>query len=94
MTHIKDIIIKRIELIDEDMLLNTINKLKYYNVNLFNDQGQLDYENFRNSYFKTYDLLFETDIPVNGIRYQLCDFMSAVQVIVGIRNFNRFIVGK
>lgn len=94
MESIEEIIIKRIDYLEDSVLQNTIAKLKSYNVNLFGNQNKFILEDFRNDYFKTYNLLFENDIPVNGIKYQLCDFMSSIQVIVGIRNFNRFISGR
>lgn len=94
MDSLEEIINSRINNLDIEILNRTVNKLKLYNVNLFNNQNEFIYEDFRNDYFKTYDLLFKNDILVNGIKYQLCDFMSAVQVIVGIRNFNRFLSGK
>ena len=94
MENIEEIIIKRINNLECDVLNRTINRLKVYNVYLFNNQGVFNCKDFRKDYFKTYNLLFKNDIPVNGIKYQLCDFMSSVQVIVGIINYNRFLNGE
>ncbi len=91
MESVKEIIIKRINSIDEDVLNKVTDTLKMYGVNLLNDNNEFILEDFRNDYFKTYDFLFRKDIPINGIRYQLYDFVSAVQVIVGVRNFYRFL---
>jgi len=52
--------------------------------------GEFDYDKFREDCIKTSKKLFKNDKPINGIRYQFCDFMSAVQIIVGIRNISEF----
>jgi len=90
---IEETIAKRIYSIDYDVLKRITDTLNLYGVNLLDNQGKFNLKEFRNDYFKTYDLLFKNDIPVNGIRYQLCNFVSAVQEIVGLRNFYRFLNG-
>lgn len=91
MENVEEIINKRIKNIDGDLLVKTIHELNFYNVNLFNSQNKFVCKDFKNDFLKTYDLLFENDIPINGIKYQLADFMSTVQIIVGIRNMGRFL---
>jgi len=83
---------KRIDNIDFDLFCDVIDKLQVYGVNLYNGEGEWDFEQFRNSCKKTFGLLSKNDEPhpETGIKYQLCYFMSAVQAIVGIRNITEF----
>jgi hypothetical protein len=90
MEDIKTIVYKRINYIDLDILCDAVDKFKVYGVNFYNKKGQFDYDKFRKGCIKTSKKLFENDKPINGIRYQFCDFMSVVQTIVGIRNMCEF----
>jgi hypothetical protein len=81
---------KRIQTIDLNLLCDVVDKFKNYGVNFYNRKGEFVFDKFRKDCIKTSKLLFKNDKPVNDIRYQLCDFMSAVQTIVGIRNITEF----
>ena len=61
-------------------------------LNFYNNNGEFIFEKFRSDCIKTCDLLFKKDKPHpnTGIKYELSDFMSAVQTIVGIRNITEF----
>jgi ppGpp synthetase/RelA/SpoT-type nucleotidyltranferase len=90
MEDIKTIVLKRINYIDLNTLCDVVDKLKLYNVNFYNNKGEFIYEKFKKDCIKTSKKLFKNDKPINGIRYQFCDFMSAIQTIVGIRNMCEF----
>jgi len=83
---------KRIDNMNFNLFCDVIDKLQVYGVNLYNGLGEWDFGQFRNDCKKTFNLLFKNDEPrpETGIKYQLCDFMSAVQAIVGIRNITEF----
>lgn len=84
---------KRIDDINFDLFCDIIDKLQIYGVNLYNGEGEWDFDQFRRDCQNTYKLLYKNDVPdpETGIKYQLCDFMSAVQALVGIRNITEFI---
>ena len=92
MENLESKIQKRIDNINFDLFCEIIDKFQVYGVNLYNGEGEWDFDQFRKDCQKTYALLFKKDKPdiVTGIKYQLCDFMSAVQAIVGIRNITEF----
>ena len=92
MDSLEKIVIQRIQTIDLDLLCDIVEKFKKYGVNFYNRQGRFDYNKFRQDCQKTSLKLFKNDMPhpVTNIRYQYADFLSAVQTITGIRNFNRF----
>ena len=83
---------KRIDDINFDLFCDVIDKLQVYGVNLYNGEGEWDFDKFRNDCKNTFKILFKTDEPhpETGIKYQLCDFMSAVQATVGIKNITEF----
>jgi len=83
---------QRIDDINFDLFCDVIDKLQVYGVNLYNGEGKWDFNQFRNDCKKTYNILFKNDKthPETVIKYQLCDFMSAVQAIVGIRDITEF----
>jgi len=89
-------VIKRIQCIDLDLLCDTVDKLAKYNVGFYNRNGEFKFDKFKKDCIKTIELLMKNDIPIpnptTGIRYQLYDFMSAVQTIVGIRNIGKFMM--
>jgi len=84
------IVKKRIQTIDLNLLCDTVDKFERYGVNFYNRKGEFVFDKFKKDCIKTSKLLFKNDKPVNDIRYQLCDFMSAIQAIVGIRNITEF----
>ena len=92
MEELEQIILKRIQIMDLNSLCNTVDKLKVYGLNFYNNNGEFIFEKFRSDCIKTCDLLFKKDKPHpnTGIKYELSDFMSAVQTIVGIRNITEF----
>jgi len=83
---------KRIEDMDFDLFCDIVDKLQVYGVNLYNGEGEWDFNQFREDCKKTSNILLKNDEPhpVTAIRYQLCDFMSTVQAIIGIRNISEF----
>jgi len=83
---------KRIDDINFNLFCGVVDKLQIYGVNLYNGEGEWDFNQFRNSCKKTFGLLFKNDKPhsVTGIKYQLCDFMSALQALVGMKNITEF----
>jgi hypothetical protein len=90
MDNLESNIMKRINCIDLDVLCDIVDTFKKYNVNFYNRKGVFEFNKFRNDCIKTSKILFKKDKPVNGIRYQLCDFLSAIQTLVGIRNMTGF----
>lgn len=92
MEELKNIILKRVQTIDLNLLCDTVDKLESYGVNFYNRSGKFIYEKFQQDCINTCNLLSKKDIPNldTGIKYKLCDFMSAVQSIVGIRNMAKF----
>lgn len=91
MEKIKTIVEKRISAIDPSLLCSVTSSLEKYGVALYNKKGEFVFDDFKKDCTKTSKLLFKNDKPINGIRCQLCEFMSLVQVVVGIRNMNKFI---
>lgn len=89
----RDIII-RIQEIPFDLFIDVTEKLKKYNVNFYDKSKQFNFNEFRLECQKTMKLLYKRDKPVNGIRYELCDFMSLMLTLVGIKNMNKFIYGN
>jgi hypothetical protein len=87
MEIIETIVIKRIKFIDLDLLCDIVDKLKKYNVNLYNKKGEFIFDKFKSDCIKTFKLLLKNNKPV-------CDFISAVQTIVGIRNITEFMNEK
>lgn len=93
MTDLERIVSLRIQEIDFNLFCDTVEKLEKYGVKFYNKQGSFVFEKFRKDCYKTHLLLYKnekTSLETGGIRYQLCDFMSAVQTIVGIRNLTEF----
>ncbi len=90
MTAIEVTVNKRIQTIDLNLLCDMVDKFERYGVKFYNRKGEFVFNKFKKDCIKTSKLLFKNDKPVNDIRYQLCDFMSAVQTIVGIRNIAEF----
>ena len=90
MTAIEMAANKRIQNLDLDLLCDMVDKFEKYGVNFYNWNGEFIFDKFKKDCIKTSKLLFKNDKPVNDIRYQLCDFMSAVQTIVGTRNITEF----
>lgn len=88
----RDKILKRIQCLPKDILQESVNKLKKYNVKFYNRDGSFDYDMFRERCRETAEILFQNDKPhtETEIRYQLCDFLSVVETIVGLRNFGDF----
>ena len=88
--------IKRIDNMDIDHFHTIIDRLSFYGVNFYNKNGFFNFNKFKNDCIETSNLLYKNDIPhpVTNIRYQLCDFLSLVQTIVGIRNYNEFMKTK
>lgn len=84
--------IQKMQKMDFNLFCNTINKLEKYGVNFYNKQGSFVFDKFKKDCYKTHLLLYKNDNPNSktGIKYQLCDFMEAIQTIVGIRNLAKF----
>jgi hypothetical protein len=80
---------KRMSDMDLEIFCDTINTLKKYNVNIFT-KGIFNFEKFKSDCKNAVELLSKNDEPINGIRYELCDLLSAVQTIVGLRNIGEF----
>jgi len=95
MENLETQVLKRIQNIDLNMLNNIIDKLAMYGIIFYNNYGEFEFNKFKNDCYKTHKLLYKNNKPDPdiGIKYQLCDFMSAIQSIVGIRNLAEF-MGK
>ena len=94
MTNLEMVTLKRIEGIPSGLLLDTIEKLKKHSVNFYDELGTFNFNNFRIQCQETMITLSENDNPVDGIRYQFCDFMILVQTLVGLRHMGEFIYGE
>ena len=92
MEDLKIIITKRINDMPLSILQDTIEKLQAYGVCFYNNCGVFNFNKFKKDCIETSKILFENDKPhfQTNIRYQLCDFLSTVQTITGIRNFTKF----
>ncbi len=90
MKNTKNIILKRISYMDKIILDEIIERFKAYGVSFYNNCGEFDYQNLREQCIEIAVILHKNDESINGIRYQLCDFMSIVQKLVGIRNIGSF----
>lgn len=90
MDDLEQVVKQRINVMDLDILCDAIDKLKQYNINFYNNQGKFNFNKFRKDCHKTVKLLFKKDESINGIRYQMCDCLNAIQTIVGIRNSVEF----
>ncbi len=85
MKNTKNIILKRISYMDKIILDEIIERFKAYGVSFYNNCGEFDYQNLREQCIEIAVILHKNDD-----RYQLCDFMSIVQKLVGIRNIGSF----
>jgi hypothetical protein len=92
MDNLKTKVLKRIQSLDLSLLYNTIDELEDYNVLFYDKDGIFNFTKFRNDCIRQCDILSKNDVPnsVTGIRYKLADFMSNVQIIIGIRNMAEF----
>ena len=90
MKNTKNIILKRISYMDKIILDEIIERFKAYGVSFYNNRGEFDYQNLREQCIEIAVILHKNDESINGIGYQLCDFMSIVQKLVGIRNIGSF----
>jgi len=84
------IVLRRISCIDKAMLDEIIERFKLYGVSFYNSYGDFDYQNVRAQCIDMANVLYKNEEPINGIRYQFCDFMSIIQSFVGIRNISSF----
>ncbi len=94
MNNLESKILHRInELKNLNSLDDIINRLSVYGITFYNNKGNFKLNQFKDDCIKITNILLKNDKshPETGIRYQLCDFLSIVQTIVGIRNFNQFI---
>ena len=94
MTDLEMVTLKRIEEIPHGLFLDTLEKLKKYDVNFYDELGTFNFNNFRIQCQETMITLSENDNSVDGIRYQFCDFMILVQTLVGLRHMGEFMYGE
>ncbi len=92
MENLESKIIKRVESIDTNTFQKIIENLKKYNLNYYDNFGNFSFNQFRRDCMFTTEILFKNDTPhpSTGIRYQLCDFLSLIYTIVGVRNMTEF----
>ena len=94
MTDLEMVTLKRMEEIPSDLFLNTLEKLKKYGVNFYDESKRFNFNKFRIQCQETMVTLSENDNPIDGVRYQFCDFMILVQTLVGLRHMGEFIYGE
>lgn len=75
---------------DNDMFLDCIKGLQKYNISFYTDD-RFDFEEFREQCISKINYLEKYDQPINDIRYKLCDLLSVIQTITGIRYLAEFI---
>lgn len=91
MDNLETKITKRVQEIPFDLFYDSVEILEKYNVNFYNEFGNFDFNKFRVDCQNIMNTLFKNDKPINGIKYQLCEFMKTVQMLVGLRDMSEFI---
>lgn len=94
MEELETIITKRINSFDPSFLSKIINDLNKYNVNLYDEQGEFNFISFTKECSLANKTLYSNDVPdaKTNIRYNYCNFLSIIQTITGLRNFDRFVM--
>jgi hypothetical protein len=88
--NLKEYISNRIKDMDIKTFTEVVENLKAYNIRLFNDYGQLDYNKFKNDCSNIYKLLYKNNCDSN-VRYEYIGFINILQTITGVRNLSRFL---